>query len=64
MFWRAHEAWAHVLFRHDILGWKGCVFIKNMDSEVYPNLGICGASIEILADKCFVSVSALCKCFQ
>ena len=28
LFRGAHEAWAHVLFRHDILGGKSCVLLK------------------------------------
>lgn len=31
LFRGAHEAWAHVLFRHDILVGKSRVFIKNME---------------------------------
>lgn len=59
MFWRAHEAWAHVLFRHDILGWKGLCFIKNMDGEVCLNLGIHDVGMEILAGKCSASGQCL-----
>lgn len=38
---------------------KGCVFIKSIDREVYPNLGICVAGMEILAGRCFVSGQCL-----
>lgn len=38
---------------------KGCVFIKNMDRVVYPNLGICDVDMEILAGKCSASDQCL-----
>lgn len=43
---------------------KGCVFIKNMDKEVYPNLRIHDVGMEFLAGKCSAVISAKCKCFQ
>lgn len=38
---------------------KDRVFIKSMNREVYPNLGICDAGMEILAGRCFVSGQCL-----
>lgn len=38
---------------------RGYVFIKNMEGEVYSNLGIRDAGMEILADKCSASGQCL-----